>query len=88
MTLRRLAALTKQWKASPPPGVQLARIARFLGLQDAKESRPVTERELAQQASEMGVPVMNKLPDDPCLKFLDPSVPIGAGLDFEIPAEE
>jgi hypothetical protein len=81
MTLPRLAAMTRRWKLTPPPAVQLARISQYLGIAP-QERKAESPRELAQKASEIGVPIMNKLPDDPCLKFLDPRVPIGAGLDF------
>lgn len=72
MTLRRLAALTKLWRDTPPLVIQLSRIARYLGLEVApKRSERASAQEVMQDASGIGAAVMSELPDDPMLKFLE-----------------
>lgn len=73
VTLPQVEALSQFWIHTPPPAIQLRRIARFVGLPEPKTEQP-KKRTLQEDLRELagaGMPVFKGKPDDPMLDFLD-----------------
>lgn len=72
MTLPQVDVLAVFWISTPPPAVQLKRIAQALGLSDPVRATPraVKPQDAMQEALAAGIPVMEGRPDDPMLDLL------------------
>lgn len=67
-------ALNTFWLHTPPAALQLRRIALALGIKlpEPTTRQPArTAKDSLEQALAAGIPVMQGLPDDPLLKFLE-----------------
>lgn len=74
VTLPQANALAAHWIATPPPGLELRRIARYLGLPDPRpvhtSAPPSAPDDALRQAQAAGLPVMEGRPDDPMLDLI------------------
>lgn len=72
MTLPQVQALNKAWRRTPPPAIQLARIAAALGLkpEQATKAKPADDP-AALEALMKVLPVRHGLPaNDPTLDWI------------------
>lgn len=73
VTLPQVIALQATWRVFPPAALSLRRIGAALGLKfdEADKPRARTAEEAMREAMAAGLPVMEGLPDDPIVQFLD-----------------
>lgn len=74
VTLQIVTALNAFWDHTPPPCIQLKRIASALGIEQKTAPTPIKKQDEPQDLSELlgaGLGITQGRPNDPMLDFLD-----------------